>query len=393
MLEVLFWLCLLAAGWSYFLYPMGLWGWVVFGRKTLSPGPSPASGRGDFVGGRGEEELPRLSLIVTVHNEEGRIGAKLANIAALDYPRERLEVLIASDNSTDGTDALVEAQAAKGIRLVRATERLGKEHAQLCAIRVASGEILVFSDVATEMPPDALRRLVRYFADPAVGAVSSEDRFISQDGRAAGEGLYVRYEMWLRRLESRAAGLVGLSGSFFAARRAACDAWDIHTPSDFNTALNCARLGLRAVTAPDVLGYYQDLKDPSREYARKVRTVLRGMTGLARHPEIMDPRRFGLFAWQVIGHKLMRWLVPWVLAALFVLNLTLLDDGSIYRLALLAQLLFYAAALLAHLRPALRELGPLRIVYFFVQVNVAIAQATLRLLRGERMSVWQPSAR
>jgi hypothetical protein len=199
--------------------------------------------------------------------------------------------------------------------------------------------------------------------------------------------------MWLRQLESRRAGLVGLSGSFFAARRAVCESWDIHTPSDFNTALNCARMGLRAVTAPDVLGYYQDLKDPSREFARKVRTVLRGMTGLARHPDVLDPRRFGAFAWQVIGHKLMRWLVPWALLALFALSLALRDAGWIYRLALGAQLLFYSAAGLAHFRPAVREMGAMRIVYFFVQVNMAIAMATVQWMRGQRMSVWQPSAR
>jgi hypothetical protein len=234
---------------------------------------------------------------------------------------------------------------------------------------------------------------VPYFEDPAVGAVSSEDRFIAQDGKVAGEGLYVRYEMWLRRLESSLAGLVGLSGSFFAARREVCEYWDIQSPSDFNTALNCARRGLRAVTAPDVLGCYQDLKDPSREYKRKVRTVLRGMTGLARHAEVMDLRRFGQFAFQVIGHKLMRWLVPVVLVALLPLNVVLLGYGGVYTVALAAQLAFYGAALAAHLRPELRDIGPLRIVYFFVQVNVAIADALLQFLRGARMTVWQPSAR
>jgi glycosyltransferase involved in cell wall biosynthesis len=378
--EIVFWLLALAVVYSYFIYPCVLWLLVrISGGHQLVPGVAakPLS----------------VSLIVTVHNEEARIAAKLANLAALDYPREYLQLIVASDCSTDATESIVSAQAAKGVELVRAAQRLGKENAQLAAIQAARGEILVFSDVATEMPPDALRHLVRYFADPSVGAVSSEDRFVSQDGRVAGEGLYVRYEMWLRQLESQLAGLVGLSGSFFAARRTVCDEWDIHSPSDFNTALNCARMGLRAVTAPDVLGFYQDLKDPSREYERKVRTVLRGMTGLARHTEVLDPRRFGRFAWQVIGHKLMRWLVPWALLLLFLANLSLLGAAFVYKLAFIAQLAFYALALLAHIRPALREAGPVRIIYFFVQVNVAIAHATLQFLGGKRMTVWQPSAR
>ncbi len=378
MLTALFWLSLIGAGFSYFLYP------AVLAVLVWRAGPRPVASAA---------ELPRVSLIVTAHNEEARIGGKLENALDLDYPPDRIELLVASDSSTDGTDHLVMSYAHRGVTLVRAHERLGKENAQREAIAVAKGDILVFSDVATEMPPDALKALVRYFEDSTVGAVSSEDRFVSQDGKVAGEGLYVRYEMWLRRLESSLAGLVGLSGSFFAARREVCAEWDIRSPSDFNTALNCARLGLRAVTAPDVLGYYRDLKDPAKEYARKVRTVLRGMTGLARHAEVLNPVRFGLFAFQVFGHKLMRWLVPLFLVLLLLSSVVLAPRHPVYALALLGQLAFYGVAFAAWRVEALREVGPVRIVFFFVQVNVAIAQAAWRFLSGERMIVWQPSAR
>lgn len=386
MLALLFWLFVLASLYSYFIYPLLLW-WRVRGQPA-----SVYAAAGEAVQAA-DGGLPRLSLIITAHNEAARIRAKLDNALAVEYPREHLEILVASDCSTDDTDAIVAEYAGQGVKLARADQRLGKEYAQLCAIKVASGDILVFSDVATEMPADALTRLVRYFDDPQVGAVSSEDRFISQAGKVGGEGLYVRYEMWLRRLESGAAGLVGLSGSFFAARRTVCEDWDIQSPSDFNTALNCARQGLRGVTAPDVLGYYRDLKDPAREYQRKVRTVLRGMTGLGRHPEVLNWREYGWFAHQVIGHKLLRWLVPWALAGVFLCNLGLLGHGGFYTLTFWAQLLFYGTALAAHLRPALQAIGPVRIIYFFVQVNVAIAQAGVQYLSGKRMTVWQPSAR
>src|SRR5690606_21831 len=275
----------------------------------------------------------------------------------------------------------------------RAQERLGKENAQLAAIREASGDIIVFSDVATQMRRDALRRLVAWFADPTVGAVSSEDRFISQDGSIAGEGAYVRYEMWLRQQESRLAGLVGLSGSFFAARRQVCQQWDIHSPSDFNTALNSARLGFRAISAPDVHGYYQDLKDPGKEYTRKIRTVIRGMTSLTRHPDVLNPFKFGLFAFQVISHKLMRWLVPWFLLGLLLTSFLLAEQSYFYSLALAAQLAFYGIAIAAHFVGGLRSSGPVRLVYFFVQVNAAIFDASCRFLSGRRMTVWKPSAR
>jgi cellulose synthase/poly-beta-1,6-N-acetylglucosamine synthase-like glycosyltransferase len=330
-------------------------------------------------------------MIVTAYNERDRIREKIENTLAIDYPG--LEIIIASDCSTDETDSIVGEYAGRGVRLVRAPERLGKENAQGCAIRAANGAVLVFSDVATQIPVDALRKLAAHFRDPQVGAVSSEDRFISADGAVAGEGAYVRYEMWLRRMESQLAGLVGLSGSFFAARREVCEQWDIHSPSDFNTALNCARLGLRAVTAPDVLGFYKDLKDPAREYQRKVRTVLRGITAIARHADVLGIGRFGLFGWQVWSHKVMRWGVPWFLLGLLLVSWLLVGEGWFYTLALLGQLAFYGAALAAHYREELREHPVVRLVYFFVQVNIAIVDACCRFLAGTRMTTWQPSAR
>jgi cellulose synthase/poly-beta-1,6-N-acetylglucosamine synthase-like glycosyltransferase len=258
---------------------------------------------------------------------------------------------------------------------------------------MATGDIIVFSDVATSIPADAIVALVRYFGNPTVGAISSEDVFVSRDGGVVGEGAYVKYEMWLRKLESLRGGLVGLSGSFFAVRKVLCQRWDIHAPSDFNTALNCALEGYVAVSAPDVLGHYQDVADPGKEYQRKLRTVIRGLTALARHPEVLNPARFGMFAWQVFSHKLMRWAVPWFLVILFVVSIMLAGTGWIYGLALVLQLAFYSVVLVAHFSPALRAKGYVRIPYFFVQVNYAIAHATLKFLGGRRMTVWSPSQR
>lgn len=377
MLTFLFWLLLLLAVYSYFLYPVVL---------ALLLSWRPRAATVPVAGGP-----PRLSLVIAVYNEAARLREKLDNSLAIDYPG--LEIIVASDFSSDGTDDIVREYADRGVRLVRAEERSGKENAQRCAIAVATGDILVFSDVATQIPADALRKLSHYFTDAKVGAVSSEDRFVSQDGGVVGEGAYVRYEMWLRRMESGLAGLVGLSGSFFAARREICQVWDVHCPSDFNTALNCARSGRLAVNAPDVLGFYQDLKDPQKEYMRKVRTVLRGITAIARHTDVLDVRRFGLFAFQVWSHKVMRWLVPWFLLLLFLVNATLLGCGWFYTACFLAQLVFYGVAVAAHFDARVKNNGAARIIYFFVQANVAIADASCRYLAGKRMTTWQPSTR
>jgi cellulose synthase/poly-beta-1,6-N-acetylglucosamine synthase-like glycosyltransferase len=336
---------------------------------------------------------PTLTLIITAHNEAHRIREKIENSLPLKQNCPKLEIIIASDYSEDGTDDIINEYAEQGIILVRATERLGKEHAQLCAIKQASGDIIVFSDVATQIPEDALNNLTQYFLDPAIGSISSEDRFISQSGDIAGEGAYVRYEMWVRKQESQLGGLVGLSGSFFAARKEICEVWDIHSPSDFNTAINTATAGLKAVTAPDVLGYYQDLSDPTKEYARKTRTIIRGLTALSRHPEALNPFNNSLFAFQVISHKLMRWLEPWFLLALLITNCLIANHHGFYVLCLTAQLVFYGTALAAHYSEPIRNNPAVKIIYFFVQVNLAIFDASCQFLAGKRMSVWQPSAR
>jgi cellulose synthase/poly-beta-1,6-N-acetylglucosamine synthase-like glycosyltransferase len=378
-MEFSFYLFAVFCAYSYFLYPVILK--ILPARKKLEITESS------------QTNLPSLSLIITVHNEAGRIREKLENTLQIDYPQDKLEIIIASDFSTDDTENIVESFADKGVRLVRADERKGKEYAQLCAIRASQGEILVFSDVATQIPADALQLLAARFGDPTIGAISSEDRFVSNDGSIVGEGAYVKYEMWLRRLESDRAGLVGLSGSFFAARREVCENWDIYVPSDFNTALNSAKHGLVAITCPDVVGIYQDVKDSSLEYRRKMRTVIRGITAIARHPEVLNPFTMGMFAFQVWSHKIMRWGVPWFMAVFLILTILLQGQGWIYTAALIAQVGFYGLALVGWISAALRETTLIKIIFFFVQTNLALAQATVSFLSGKRMTVWTPSKR
>lgn len=378
-MKYIFYLTGLLCGYSYFLYPLILK--IVPARNKRTE----VTHR-DFV-------YPALSLIITVHNEEGRIYEKLENALLTDYPKDLLEIIVASDCSSDSTDTIVESFIDSGVRLVRVDERRGKEYAQLCAIRESGGDILVFSDVSTRIPENSLRILALQFGDTRIGALSSEDRFISNDGRVVGEGAYVKYEMWLRRLESERAGLIGLSGSFFAARREVCEEWDIYSPSDFNTALNCAKKGLVAITCPEVVGIYSDIKDPLIEYRRKLRTVVRGVTAITRHPEVLDPFRMGLFAFQVWSHKIMRWAVPWFMSVLLVSSLVLAAEGLVYQLALWFQVIFYGCAVLGWLSSVFRKHAAIRIIFFFVQTNLALAHALLLFLAGKRMTVWTPSRR
>jgi cellulose synthase/poly-beta-1,6-N-acetylglucosamine synthase-like glycosyltransferase len=336
---------------------------------------------------------PTVSFIITAYNEEKRIGEKLLNMLRQDYPRELLDLVVASDCSTDTTDDLVRSFESSGIRLVRSDTKGGKEAAQKLAVDSTSGEILVFSDTATMLEPTAITTIVKNFSDPTVGCVSSVDRFIDADGTVSGEGAYVRYEMLLRHLETRVNTLVGLSGSFFAARRSVCQGWAPDLQSDFNTLLNSVRAGLRGVADPESVGFYKNLSDQKKEYERKVRTIVRGISVFMRSLSLLNPFKYHLFAWQLFSHKLCRWLVPFAMIAALVANAVLAASSLFFQEILAAQVVFYAVALAYLATKRLPSFGMLRIPSFFVMVNLSILDAWIRYFRGERIVSWSPSKR
>jgi glycosyltransferase involved in cell wall biosynthesis len=337
--------------------------------------------------------IPRVSLIIAAYNEEKRIDEKIQSTLKLDYPKDQLETIVASDCSTDHTDDIVRSYASHGIRLIRAAERRGKEAVQKLAVEAAAGEVLIFSDAATLLPDNAISSIVQNFADPTVGCVSSVDRFIDPEGKISGEGVYVRYEMFLRDLEASVNTLVGLSGSFFAARRVVCQDWAVDLPSDFNTLLNAVKLGFRGVSDPHSIGYYKGISDERKEFDRKVRTVLRGISVLMKRRSMMNPFRYGLFAWQLLSHKLCRWLVPFAMFLAFFSNELLVHDLAFYLYVFIFQCVFYAFAIWGIRANRCSKKYFLKIPQFWVLVNLSILNAWYRYARGERMMSWEPSRR
>lgn len=359
---------------AYFGYPLTL---LVFKRRPAAKAPFE----------------PHATLIITASNEERRIRDKLENTLALDYPLEKLQVLVASDGSSDETNDIVSSYANHGIELLAFPERRGKESAQKDAVLHATGDVIVFSDVATRIDPCGLREIIANFADPSVGCVSSADRVIGRDGKPCGEGFYVRYEMWLRDLESQVNSLVGLSGSFFAARKEVCRDFSGEMQSDFRTVLNSMRLGMRGVSDPDAIGCYQDISDSRREFDRKIRTVLRGLTVFFHNIEFLNPLRYGLFSYQYFCHKLLRWLVPLFLFTALMANAVLSLNSGGYTMLLLLHLAFYGIALRGWFSKASPSHALFKIPVYFVTVNAAIFVAWWRYFRGRRMVMWAPSER
>jgi cellulose synthase/poly-beta-1,6-N-acetylglucosamine synthase-like glycosyltransferase len=337
--------------------------------------------------------LPPVTFIVTVHNEETRIREKLENMFSLDYPKAKLQVLVASDGSSDRTPDIVRDYLSSGAVLLEMQTRRGKEYAQQEAVRSATGDIIVFSDVATIMETGGLRQLVSSFADPTVGCVSSEDRITGRDGKVSGEGLYIRYEMWLRSLESKANSLVGLSGSLFAARKEVCKDLSGEMQSDFRTVLNSVKMGLRGVSDPLALGLYRETADQKKEWERKVRTVVRGLTVFFRHLELLNVFEYGLFSYQLFCHKLLRWSVPLFLILAFVSNLVLIRASFIYVLLLLLQISLYGCGMLGLLRPKMQAMTLVRIPMYFLAVNASILLAWWQYLSGQRIVTWTPTRR
>jgi cellulose synthase/poly-beta-1,6-N-acetylglucosamine synthase-like glycosyltransferase len=364
----------LALGWvgfAYVGYPL-----LLFALARLSPRPVA---KGDAT--------PPLSIIIAVHNGEDRLAAKLEQTLALDYPGPR-QLIVASDGSTDETNAIAKRFAEKGVELSALAEQTGKEAAQAEAIRHATGEILVFTDLGAKLESDALRAIVRPFADASVGSVSSED-VVETEG---GEGAYVRFEMALRRFESEAATLIGLSGSFFAVRRELAEPWPTNLASDFRSALESARRGLRAVSEPGARARFTAVSDPAREWTRKVRTVRRGLAVLTAYRGLLHPR-YGRAALAVWGHKVARFTAPWALVLLLLASTVAAPASPLAAGLLLAQLLGYGMGSAALLQPALQRFLLPRLAAFFMLVNGSILVAWRYHLAGEPAVLWQPTRR
>jgi hypothetical protein len=239
---------------------------------------------------------------------------------------------------------------------------------------------------------DGVATIVQNFADPTVGSASSVDRVIDREGRVSGEGVYVRYEMLLRRLETGAGGLVGLSGSFYAARRAVCGRWPIYCCSDLQTAFNAVRLGYRAISDPESVGYYHSVDDESREFERKVRTVLRGIAAVMKDLAMLDPWRYPMFAWQLWSHKLCRWTVPAFMGLAAVTNVLLVAE-PLYLGLFGLQVGFYATALWGIARRRGGGGWVTKAPAFLVLANLSVLHAWYRYACGDRMVTWTPSER
>ena len=336
---------------------------------------------------------PRVSLIIAARNEERDIAAKLGNALALDYPKDLLQIIVASDCSDDGTDEIARGFADRGVILIRQRARDGKTRAQYRAALVSNGDILVFSDATTRLEPDALRKLLRAFADPSVGCVAGRLVYRSGESSAVAGSCrsYWNYERLLKSWESDAGSLVGVSGCLYAVRRSCYARLASDMIDDFVIATEMQLQGLRTVYEPEAVCSESANLRGRDEFRMRVRVIEQTMNALQRYSRLLDARKHGMFMFQMHCHKTLRYSIPLSLTLAFIANSFALDAGPFYQYAYFAQILFYYAAFIGWLgaRSGVR-LGPLALPYYFVLVNAAAAVAFAKFMRGESHVVWEP---
>lgn len=337
--------------------------------------------------------LPRVSVIIAAYNEERDLAAKLENTLSLDYPRDHLEIIVASDCSTDGTDEIVRSFQAQGVILYRQPEHFGKTIAQNRAVKQSNGDILVFSDATTMYRPDALRQIVRSFADPEVGCVAGQLIYEDAASTAVGKGCrsYWGYEKLLKYCESHLGSLIGVSGCLYAVRRSCHSRLANDMIDDFVIATEIHLQGLRTVYDPDAVGVEDTNHRARDEFRMRVRVISQTMSALHRYREVLNPFKHGQFALQMAAHKVLRYAVPFLLMTAFASSALARNSTDWLQLAFIGQLILYGVAVAGWAGERLQiKIGPLAIPYYFVLVNAASFIAFLKALYGEAYVVWEP---
>ena len=374
----LFWGCGIYLAYVYAGFPL-----LIVMRGRLRPRPYER-----------ERIEPKVSVVIAAHNEADVIEDKIESVLGLDYPPERLEVVIASDGSDDGTDEIARRSGNERVRLL-ALGRVGKAAALNAAVDAADGDVLVFTDANSILSKQAVRELVEPLADPAIGGVAGNQVYFkptSGDSSVVGEQQYWNFDRMLKQSQSAAGSVTGATGALYSIRRTLFRPVRADVNDDLLTSLRVIEQGYRLVFAPDAVAYEHVVETASQTFSRRVRVMARGLRCVVVMRALLDPRRYGFFSIQLLSHKLLlrTAVIPLVLLAAW--NAVLWNHGWFYRAALVAQGCFYLLGVLGIVladRP-FAKWKPFAIPAYFVLINAAAAKAIWELLRGDTHERWTP---
>ncbi len=378
MTVILFWVCIGLLAYTYVGFPL-----VLALRARLFPRPYQL---GDIT--------PRVSLIIAAHNEAATIGTKLENILALDYPRTQIEVVVASDGSSDGTDEIVRRFDHRGVRLLSLSRR-GKAATLNAAVKVCTGEMLVFSDANSMFHPHALLALVRPLADWRVGGVAGDQRYLraaKRLGADEGERRYWDFDRRLKQWQSAAGHVTSATGAIYAIRRELFRTVPEGMTDDFAVSTAVIDQGYRLVFASGAIAYEPAADAADAEFARKVRIITRGLRGVVEGRSLLNPFRHGFYALQLFSHKVLRRLMALPLLLLLAVSPWLWSAGSWYPWAIVGQAVGYGCAALGWVfrRGPIGRTKLLALPMYFSLVNLASLVALANVVRGRRIVAWQP---
>lgn len=377
MMELAFWLTVALIAYPPLLYPLlvGLLGWIWPFRVDRRP------------------FRPSVTVLIPAHNEASVIAETVANKLDLEYPREKLQILVVSDGSTDGTDKIVRSFADRGVELIRQEPRRGKAAALNEAARQARGEILVFSDANSLYAPDTVGLLVESFTDPNVGYVTGRLRYLGDSGRVSVGGIraYIAYENWVRSVESRFHSIIGVNGGIDAIRRSLYLDVPESLITDFVLPLRVLEQGYRVVFDPRATAAERANVELEMEFRMRVRVALRSFQALAHMRCLLNPLRHPRPAFSLWSHKLLRYATVVLLPVALLTSAALGRQQAFYAWMAGLQVAGYVLAALAlagRLPPVLRRLGSL--AGYFVLTSAAVAVALVKWIRGESMATWRP---
>ncbi|MGA2315979.1 MAG: glycosyltransferase family 2 protein [Thermodesulfobacteriota bacterium] len=375
MIEVIFWLIIFIIFYTYAGYSLFILLLSLFINRPIKK----------------KEVYPRVTFLITAYNEEHSIAAKLKNTLHLDYPVEKLEVVVASDGSTDSTDTVVKQFHDQGVILKRVEGRVGKTETQNQTVAKATGDIIIFSDATTSYKEDAIRKIVRNYADPQVGAVSGRYEYINPTGAAVGLGtvLFWKYENLIKRLQTRIQTITGCCGCIYSVRR------DLYEPlprdiiSDLVEPLKILEKGFRISFEPEAVAYEETTETSKEEFGMRVRVISRGMNGLWYMRSLFNPFKYGFISFQLFSHKVLRWMIPFMLPLLLVSNFLLIGE-LFYNLCFIVQVLFYLGAGAGYLLDRSgKKAKLLALPLYYCVVNAASITAFFRTLTGRKSIVWE----
>jgi cellulose synthase/poly-beta-1,6-N-acetylglucosamine synthase-like glycosyltransferase len=367
-LEIVFWTSVALLVHTHLGYPLALW--VISRVRRGSSQPFAPS-----------MDPPMVSLIIAAHDEEAVIERKVRNALELEYPRDRLELIVASDGSIDRT---VELARSAGADLVLDLERGGKLAAQNAGAARARGELLAFSDANAFWETSALRRLVAPFGDPRVGYVCGQVRF-SADGGSTEEGTYWRYEMGVRELESRLGGVTAGNGAIYAVRREAYLVLDPSRSHDLSFPFELTKGGWRAVYAPGALAEERMVPTIEGEFSRK-RRMMSGLWDIVIRDGMLSPRGYGaMYAFEIYSHRVLRYATPLLHLIALGTNIALIGQGTVYGVTLAIQAAFLVCAGLGAVVPG----RPFRLASYYLTVTASIAVGLWDRIRGRVPRAWE----